>query len=87
MTIINYKINNQTSRDLTANDWASAQTLQAQTQAEEIAQFQWWKIVAVITNNDNTITMTGVDENGVPQSTDEEGNPAPYIDITTTANK
>jgi hypothetical protein len=83
MTIINYKINNQTAKELTASDWTSAQTLQAKTQAEEIAQFGWWSIIAVVTNNDNTITMCSVDENGVPLEFDDEvNNLAPYIDKT-----
>jgi len=83
MTTINYKINNQTARDLTASDWASAQTLQQQTQAEEIAQFGWWSIIAVITNNDGTITMAPTDKNGVPLDFDDEtGDLAPYVDKT-----
>ena len=83
MTVINYKINNQTSRELIATDWTSAQTLQAQTQAEEIAQLGWWSIIALITNNDGTITMCGVDENGVPLNLDENGQLVPYVDTTT----
>ena len=82
MTTINYKINNQTGRDLTAKDWAEAQSLQQKTIQEEITQFQWFTIVAVITNNDGTVTMTGIDTNGVPQVVDENGNIVPYVDTT-----
>ena len=83
MTTINYKINNQTAREITASDWTSAQTLRAQTQVEEIKQLGWWAITAVITNNDGTITMAGVDENGVPvEFNDEVGDLAPYVDKT-----
>jgi hypothetical protein len=83
MTTINYKINNQTSRELIASDWASAQTLREQTQAEEIEQLGWWKITALITNNDGTITMCGVDENGIPLVYDDETNAViPYVDKT-----
>lgn len=84
MTVIKYKINNQTARDLIADDWDSAQTLKAQTQAEEIAQFNWWIVIAQITNNDGSITHINVDANGVPQMWDETTQTlAPYIDTTT----
>lgn len=87
MTTINYKINNQTARELIASDWSSAQTLQASTQAEEIKQLGWWSIVAVITNNDETISMTGIDENGVPVVYDEETKEfGPYVDKTVAIN-
>jgi hypothetical protein len=83
MTTINYKINNQTSRELIASDWTSAQTLQKATITEEIAQLGWWTIIAHITNNDGTITMCGIDENGVPLDFDDEtGNLIPYVDKT-----
>ena len=82
MTTINYKINNQTGRNLTAKDWVEAQALQQKTIQEEITQLQWFTIVAVITNNDGTITMTGIDANGVPQCLDENGNIVPYVDTT-----
>jgi hypothetical protein len=83
MTTINYKINNQTARELTAPDWASAQTLQKATITEEIAQLGWWTIIAVITNNDGTITMCGIDKNGNPiEFDDKTGDLVPYIDKT-----
>lgn len=83
MTIINYKINNQTGKDLAATDWDSAKTLQAQTQAEEIAQLGFWSIVAVVTNNDGTVTMTDINENGIPVAHDAEtGELGPYVDKT-----
>jgi hypothetical protein len=83
VTTINYKINNQTGKELIATNWESAQILQATTQAEEIKQFGWWSIVATITNNDNTITMCPVDENGVPLNFDPETETlVPYVDTT-----
>ncbi len=83
MTTINYKINNQTGRELIASDWESAKTLKSTTQAEEIAQLGWWSIIAIITNNDGTTTMCGIDENGVPLDFDNEtDNLIPYIDKT-----
>ena len=84
MTVIKYRINNQTGRDLTADDWPSAQTLRAQTQVEEIAQFSLWTIIAEITNNDASITHINIDANGVPQMWDETSQTlVPYIDTTT----
>ena len=85
MTTINYKINNQTGRNLTAKDWVEAQALQQKTIQEEIDQFKWWSIIAVITNNDGTITMTGIDANGTPISMDDSGNTVPYVDTTIAA--
>jgi hypothetical protein len=82
VTIINYKINNQTARDLKSSDWESAKTLQAQTQAEEIAQFNWWNIIALVTNNDGTLTMCPIDSNGNPLEFDENGNQVIYVDKT-----
>jgi hypothetical protein len=77
MTTINYKINNQTSKDLTASNWASAQELQKQTIEQELKLFDYWNITAVITNNDGTITMCPVNENGTPTTID-----GPYVDTT-----
>jgi hypothetical protein len=83
MTTINYKINNQTGRELIASDWESAKTLKSTTQAEEISQFGWWSIIAQVTNNDNTIAMCPVDENGVPLDIDiETETMVPYVDKT-----
>jgi hypothetical protein len=83
MTVIKYKINNQTGRDLIANDWASAQTLREQTQAEEIAQLNWWSVIAQITNNDGSTTHAPVDVNGTPQMWDEATqSTVPYVDTT-----
>jgi len=81
MTTINYKINNQTSRDLIAPDWDSAQALQSQTQAEELAQLKFWSITAVVTNNDGTTTMCPVDKNGIPLDFD-----GIYVDKTVAPN-
>jgi len=85
MTTINYKINNQTSQELIASNWTDAQALQKKTMQEEIDQFKWWSIIAVITNNDGTITMTGIDANGTPISMDDSGNTVPYVDTTIAA--
>ena len=83
MTVIKYKINNQTGRDLTANDWPSARALREQTQVEEIAQFSLWSVIAEVTNNDASITHTNVDANGVPQMWDETTqSTVPYVDTT-----
>jgi hypothetical protein len=82
MTTINYKINNQTSRELIATDWDSAKILKEKTQAEELAQLNFWGITAVVKNNDGTITMCGVDENGVPVTYDENLKIVPYVDTT-----
>jgi len=85
MTTINYKINNQTARELIAASWTDAQELQKKTMQEEIDQFKWWSIIAVITNNDGTITMTGIDTNGTPITMDDSGNTVPYVDTTVAA--
>ena len=82
MTTINYKVNNQTARDLIATDWESAQTLRTATMAEEIEQFKWWTIIAQVTNNDGTLTMCPIDSNGNPLEFDENGNQVIYVDKT-----
>ena len=85
MTTINYKINNQNGKELIATNWTDAQVLQEKTMQEEMKQFAWWTIVAVITNNDGTITMTGIDDNGTPITVDDSGNTVPYVDTTVAA--
>lgn len=83
MTTIRYRINNQTARDITADDWESAKTLQAQTQAEEMARFGFWNAIAEVTNNDGSITQCSIDENGTPMMYDAETNAVvPYVDNT-----
>jgi len=82
MTVIKYRINNQTGRDLRADDWPSARALREQTQLEEIAQFSLWSVIAEVTNNDGSIVHTNSDANGVPLML-EEGIFVPYIDTTT----
>jgi hypothetical protein len=85
MTTINYKINNQTGKDLLSTDWESAKILQAATQAEEIKQFGWWNITAYIINNDGSVTMCIINDAGIPGQIDENGNFVPYIDTTVSA--
>ena len=82
MTTIAYKINNQTSREIIAPDWATAQSLLLTTIQEENEQLRFWSIIAVVTNNDGTITMSGIDANGNPVKIDESGNIVPYVDPT-----
>jgi hypothetical protein len=83
MTIIKYKINNQTSRNIIADDWASAQKLREQTKNEEISQFGWWSIISEITNNDGSVTHCPIDTNGIPQMWDDtSGTVVPYVDNT-----
>lgn len=77
MTTINYRINNLSQKELFANTWADALSLQAKTKEEELTQFQFWSIIAYVTNNDGTLTMCAVDENGAPINFD-----GPYIDNT-----
>jgi len=82
MTSIAYKINNQTAREIIASDWATAQSLLQTTIQEENEQLRFWSIVAVITNNDGTITMAGIDSKGNPTQKDDSGNIIPYVDTT-----
>jgi hypothetical protein len=83
MTTIQYRINNQTGRDLTADDWETAKALQEKTQAEEIAQFKFWSATAEVTNNDGSITQCPIDDNGVPIMYDLEADAmVPYVDTT-----
>lgn len=84
MTVIKYKINNQTGRNLETNDWISAQTLQQQIQTEELAQFKFWSIFAHITNNNGSTMQCWVNTNGQPFFLDENGNEVIYVDETTT---
>lgn len=83
MTIIRYKINNQTGRELIADDWESAKALRQKTQEEELAQFNWWSAFAVITNNDGSITHAPIDNNGNPVEWDDNtASMLPYQDKT-----
>jgi len=82
MTTIAYKINNQTSREIIASDWETAQSLLQTTILEENEQLRFWSIIAVITNNDGTTTMAGIDASGNPMQRDENGNIIPYVDTT-----
>lgn len=83
MTTIRYRINNQTGRDLTADDWESAKALQTKTIEDEIKQLGWWSVIAEITNKDATITHCPIDDNGVPIMYDlETDSMVPYVDLT-----
>ena len=84
MTTIKYRINNQTSRTIIASDFNSAQIMRQQIIEEELPQLGWYVIIAEITNNDGSITMCPIDAQGIPQTSDEEGNTIPYVDTTVT---